>query len=116
LRPSQQSLDYFTSTHVALSLARVSTHYFRHHCFLQPNQILDRARRLAGIPGILVHGRYDMVCPPDQAWALAQAWPDAELDLVRESGHSAYDPATVDALVRATQRFSHDFGVTDDEA
>ena len=116
LRPSQQSLDYYTSTHVALSLTRISTHYFRQNCFLETNQILQQADRLAGIPAILVHGRYDMVCPPDQAWALAQAWPDAELDLVRESGHSAFDPATVDALVRATHRFSRKFGNADDEA
>lgn len=116
LRPSQQSLDYYTSTHVALSLSRISSHYFRQNCFLEANQILEQAHRLTGIPAILVHGRYDMVCPPDQAWALAQVWPDAELDLVRESGHSAFDPATVDALVRATVRFSREFGNADDEA
>ncbi|WP_108126638.1 prolyl aminopeptidase [Saccharospirillum mangrovi] len=116
LRPSQQSLDYFTSTHVALSLARISTHYLCHGCFLKPNQLLDQMDRLAGIPGYIVHGRYDMVCPPDQAWVLAELWPDAELDVVREGGHSAFDPAMTDALVRATQSVSERFGQGDEEA
>jgi len=116
LRPSQQSLDYFTATHVALSLARVSSHYFRNRCFLEENQLLRHSQHLEGIPGTIVHGRYDMICPPDQAWQLAMHWPDAELDLIREGGHSAFDPAIVDALVRATQRWAHHFGSGDGEA
>lgn len=106
LRPSTQSLDYFTQTHVALSLARISAHFFREKCFLAENQILEAAGALAGIPGTIVHGRYDMICPPEQAWALSKHWPDAELDFIREGGHSAFDPANVDALVRATQKWS----------
>ncbi|PTY37565.1 prolyl aminopeptidase [Saccharospirillum sp. MSK14-1] len=116
LRPSQQSLDYFSSTHVALSLARVGCHYIRQQFFIEPDQILQQADRLAGIPGYLVHGRYDMVCPPDQAWQLAQRWPDAELDLVREGGHSGFDAAMVDALIRATQNVAQRFGQGDEEA
>lgn len=106
LRPSSQSLDYFTQTHVALSLARISAHYFRNRCFLAENQILAQASVLSGIPGTIVHGRYDMICPPEQAWALSKHWPDAELDFIREGGHSAFDPANVDALIRATERWS----------
>ncbi len=116
LRPSQQSLDYFTSTHVALSLARVSSHYFRNRCFLEENQILDQCLAIESVPGTIVHGRYDMICPPDQAWQLATHWPGAELDLIREGGHSAFDPAIVDALVRATNRWSAHFGNGDGEA
>ncbi|MDB2449078.1 prolyl aminopeptidase, partial [bacterium] len=86
LRPNHQALEYLTSTHVALSLAHIANHYFCHQCFIEPNQLLDQADRLAGIPGYIVHGRYDMLCPPDQALALAKRWPDAELDLVREGG------------------------------
>ena len=116
LRPSQQSLDYFTSTHVALSLARITCHYIQHQFFMQPDQLLQQAHRLAGIPGYIVQGRYDMVCPPDQAWQLAQQWPDAELDMVREGGHSGFDPAMVDALIRATQNVAQRFGQGDEEA
>lgn len=116
LRPSQQSLDYFTSTHVALSLARIGCHYIRHQFFIEPDQLLLQADRLAGIPGYIVHGRYDMVCPPDQAWQLAQLWPDAELDMVREGGHSGFDVAMVDALIHATQNVAQRFGQGDEEA
>lgn len=116
LRPNRQSLDYFTATHVALSLARISSHYFSNHCFVEPDQVLRRADRLNGIPGHIVHGRYDMICPPDQAWALAGRWPQAELDLVREGGHSAFDPGIVDALVRATQAVAQRLGKGDGEA
>lgn len=109
-RPSQQSLEHMTSTHVALSLARISTHYFRNRCFLEADQILDNTSRLAGIPGYIVHGRYDMICPPDQAWELALRWPDAELDMIREGGHSAAEPAVADALVRATEQLAYRLG------
>lgn len=116
LRPSSQSLHYFTQTHVALSLARISAHYFRAGCFLAENQILANAAALSGIPGTIVHGRYDMICPPEQAWALAKHWPDAELDFIREGGHTAFDPANVDALVRATQKWSYYFRHDPDRA
>jgi proline iminopeptidase len=106
LRPNSQSLEYFTQTHVALSLARISAHYFRNGCFLSGNQILDQASVLAGIPGTIVHGRYDMICPPEQAWSLSRHWPDGELEFIREGGHSGFDPANVDALVRATEKWS----------
>lgn len=106
-RPNQQSLDHLTSTHVALSLARISTHFFRNRCFLEDNQILNHASRLAGIPGYIIHGRYDMICPPDQAWELANRWPDVELDLIREGGHSASEATMTDALVRATEQLAH---------
>ena len=106
LRPSSQTLDYFTQTHVALSLARISSHFFRNHCFLAENQILAQAAAFSGIPGTIVHGRYDMICPPEQAWSLSKHWPEAELDFIREGGHTAFDPANVDALIRATQKWS----------
>jgi proline iminopeptidase len=106
LRPSSQTLDYFTQTHVALSLARISSHFFRNHCFLAENQILAQAAAFSGIPGTIVHGRYDMICPPEQAWSLSKHWPEAELDFIREGGHTAFDPANVDALILATQKWS----------
>jgi len=102
LRPKQSVVDFFSDPHTALALARIECHYFVNHCFLEPNQILRDAQRLQGIPGTIVHGRYDMVCPLENAWALSQAWPQAQLRIVADAGHSATEPATVDALIQAT--------------
>lgn len=102
LKPSQEVVDSFTEPHRALSLARIEAHYFMNNSFLEPNQILRDAHKLAGIPGVIVHGRYDVICPLDNAYALHQAWPDSELIIIREAGHAAREPGIVDALVRAT--------------
>ncbi|MDQ2076000.1 prolyl aminopeptidase [Marinimicrobium sp. ABcell2] len=106
LRPHQEVLDSFSRPHRALSLARIEAHYFVHRAFLDDNQILRNAHRLSGIPGIIVHGRYDMICPLDNAFALQNAWPEAELQIIREAGHGASEPGTVDALVRATEEMA----------
>ena len=55
---------------------------------------------------MIVHGRYDVICPLDNAWALHQAWPDSELQIIREAGHSATEPGITDALVRATEEMA----------
>nr|WP_221200528.1 prolyl aminopeptidase [Litorivivens lipolytica] len=86
----------------ALAMARLETHYFMHKGFLSENQLLEQAGKLAGIPGIIVHGRYDMVCPLDNASALHAVWPDSELRIIREGGHSPFEPVMTDALVHAT--------------
>jgi proline iminopeptidase len=115
-RPNQSSQDYYTATHTALALARISSHYFINHCFIDRDQILNNVDQLAGIPGYIVHGRYDMICPPDQAYDLASKWEDGELDLVREGGHSAFDAAMLDALIRSTGRLANRLGSPDNEA
>ena len=86
----------------ALAMARLETHYFMHKGFLTENQLLEQAEKLQGIPGIIVHGRYDMVCPLDNAMALHECWPESELRIIREGGHSPFEPAMTDALVHAT--------------
>lgn len=102
LEPDDSVVDHFSNPFTALSLARIEAHYFAHDAFLEPNQIVARAHRLGGIPGVIVHGRYDMICPLSQAWALHCAWPEAELHVVPDAGHSAAEPGIVHALVRAT--------------
>ncbi|SFD58561.1 prolyl aminopeptidase [Klenkia taihuensis] len=72
-----------------LAIARVVTHYWAHGCFLEPGQVLRDAHRLAGIPGLLVHGRFDVSGPLDTAWALHRAWPDSELVVVGDAGHAS---------------------------
>lgn len=105
LRPNQSVAEYFSDPHVALALARIEAHYFVNKSFMQANQLLSDAHKLAGIPGVIVHGRYDMVCPLDNAFVLHEVWPSAELQIIRDAGHSGSEPGIVDALVRATNDF-----------
>ncbi len=70
--------------------------------FLSDNQILNNADKLRDIPGVIVHGRYDVVCPIDNAWQLQQSWPNSELHIIADAGHSASEPSTTAALVKAT--------------
>lgn len=78
-------------------------------CFLEPDQILKNTLHLNGIPGVIVHGRYDVVCPVEQAWELHRAWPDARLEIIPDAGHSATEPGIVDALMTATSQFAMRF-------
>lgn len=101
LKPNSSVIEHFGSPHTALALARIEAHYFAHDTFLKPDQLLRNADRLADIPGFIVHGRYDMVCPIQSAWDLHRAWPQAKLEIVPDAGHSAAEPGIVDALVQA---------------
>lgn len=109
LRPNHDVVEHFADPHVAMSMARIECHYFMNGIFLEPNQLLRDASKLADIPGIIVHGRYDIVCPLDNAFDLHQQWPQAKLEIVRDAGHSAMEPGIIDALVRATQEFGYRF-------
>lgn len=100
LHPNPRVVEHFGHPHVAIALARIECHYFMNQAFLEPDQITGNARKLKDIPGIIVHGRYDMICPVDNALALSQAWPEAELRIIRDAGHAASEPAIIDALMR----------------
>lgn len=106
LHPNPKVVEHFGHPHVAIALARIECHYFMNNSFLEPDQIVRNASRLSGIPGIIVHGRYDMVCPLDNALALSKAWPEAELQIIRDAGHSASEPAIVDALIRGVEHIA----------
>jgi proline iminopeptidase len=97
---------HFAHPHVALSLARIECHYFVHHAFLQPDQLIRDADRIAGLPGVIVQGRYDLICPMRSAWELHQVWPESELRVVPDAGHAASEPGIRRALVEATDRFA----------
>ena len=109
LLPKTVVVEHFGNPLTALSLARIECHYFMNNSFLAEDQLLRHADRLHTIPGVIVHGRYDVVCPLEQAWALRQAWPQAELNIVPDAGHSATEPGIVDALVTACNRFAARF-------
>jgi len=87
-----------------LSLARLSAHYFHHRLFLANSPLLENVAAIRHLPGVIVQGRYDVVCPIATAEALHRAWPGSELVVVPDAGHSAFEPGIRAALVAATQR------------
>lgn len=109
LLPKASVVDHFADPRTALSLARLECHYFVNDSFLEDNQIIARAGCLEKIPGVIVHGRYDVVCPLEQAWELHCAWPASQLQIIADAGHSASEPGIVDALVDATDRYAWQF-------
>ncbi|KDE39636.1 Proline iminopeptidase [Nitrincola lacisaponensis] len=106
LHPNQDIAQHFGEPHVALAMARIEAHYFYHGCFMRENQLIEDAGKLRDIPITLVHGRYDVVCPIEQAFALHQVLPHAEFNIIRDAGHSAFEPGITDNLIRATDRFA----------
>jgi proline iminopeptidase len=90
-----------------MAFARIECHYFVNGGFLEhPHQLIEGAQKLRKIPAVIVHGRYDAICPLRNAWRLHRAWPEAELVVVEAAGHSANEPAIAAALCRATDRFA----------
>lgn len=89
----------------ALAFARIENHYFVHDAFLRGRAILDRMDRIAHLPAVIVHGRYDVVCPVASAWELHAAWPGSELHIVPDAGHAMAEPGTTHHLLEATDRF-----------
>ena len=107
LRPPAGIEERFGRAGFALAFARIETHYFVNGGFLEePDQILRDMPRIRHIPGVIVQGRYDLVCPATSAWDLHRAWPESELKLVPDAGHSAFEPGIVHELVCATDRFA----------
>jgi proline iminopeptidase len=106
LLPNPKREDQFGSPEFALALARIEAHYFVNRGFFShENQLLDGVERIRGIPGVIVHGRYDVVCPIDTAFELHRRWPEADFRIVQDAGHSAYEPGIMAELVAATDRF-----------
>jgi proline iminopeptidase len=89
----------------AVPFARIALHYFVHGGWLEPDQLVREAGKLAGIPGRIVQGRYDAVCPPVTAWELHEAWPDSTLLMLPQAGHAVTDRGVLDALLDATDEF-----------
>lgn len=98
---------HFADPHHALAMARIECHYFMHKSFLRKNQLLDDAHKLPNVPAWIIHGRYDVVCPIEQAYALHQAWPQAQLIICPTSGHSAFEAEITHALLNATDQLKN---------
>lgn len=106
---NKEIVNHYASPFTALSLARIECHYFFNNAFLEPDQILHNMGRISHIPATIVHGRYDIICPLEGAWALHKAWPQAVFNIVANAGHSASEKGIIDALVSATHDFSKSF-------
>ncbi|MDZ7685196.1 MAG: prolyl aminopeptidase [Gammaproteobacteria bacterium] len=106
LHPNQRLIKHMLDPHRALARCRIGVHYFNNRCFLEENQIIDNIASIRSIPGIIVHGRYDMICPLENAFSLHEAWRSSQIFVVREAGHSATEPSLIDALIRATRDMS----------
>ena len=89
----------------ALAFARIENHYFVHGGFLDDGQLLRDIDRIAHIPGVIVQGRHDIVCPATSAWDLHRAWPGSQLHIVPDAGHAASEPGIAHHLVEATDKF-----------
>jgi len=106
LHPNPKREDQFGTPEFALALARIEAHYFVNRGFFEhENQLLDGVDRVRQIPAVLVHGRYDVVCPIDTAFELHRRWPEADFKIVPDAGHSAYEPGITAELIAATNRF-----------
>lgn len=99
-------VEHFADPHLALAMARIEAHYFINQAFIGCNQILSDCYKINQIKTTIVHGRYDMVCPLEQALALYEALPESELHIVRDAGHSAFEAGITDNLIRATDNFA----------
>lgn len=105
LAPDPDLVAHTGEDNFALAFARIENHYFVNHGFLAEGQLLRDVDRIRHIPTVIVQGRYDVVCPMDSAWALHRAFPEADLRVVGDAGHSAMEPGILHELVEATDRF-----------
>jgi proline iminopeptidase len=107
LRQDPGFIDAHKADAFALAFARIECHYFVNGGFFEvEDQLLRDASRIRAIPGTIVHGRYDVVCPVQNAWDLHRAWPEAKLEICPNSGHSAFEAEITDALLRATDGYA----------
>ncbi|MEO9327527.1 prolyl aminopeptidase [Gordonia aurantiaca] len=106
-RPEESSsADPDEAARFDLAFATIENHYFVNHGFLDDGQLLRDIDRIAHIPGVIVQGRYDVVCPMRSAWDLHRAWPSADLHIVDDAGHASFEPGIRHHLIEATDRFA----------
>ncbi|MBD0372315.1 MAG: prolyl aminopeptidase [Pyrinomonadaceae bacterium] len=106
LFPDPDLINKFGEAQQALSLARIECHYFMNNAFFETdNYLIENVGKMRHIPAVIVQGRYDVVCPMMSAWELHRAWPEAELRVIPDAGHSAGEPGIISALVDATDHF-----------
>jgi len=105
LTPNPALVATYNDPKFAIAFAKLALHYFTHAGWLADDQLIRDAGKLTGIPGRIVQGRYDVVCPPVTAWDLHRAWPESALTIVPRAGHAVTDMGILDALIEATDEF-----------
>lgn len=100
------------NTHTTLRCARIESHFFYHDCFINEDQILDNMSLIREIPTIIIHGRYDMICPLSNAFQIHKALPNSRLEIVRNAGHMSSEPGIVNALIKATNEIANNTTVS----
>jgi proline iminopeptidase len=106
LLPRPEVVESFTEQQYAVAFARIENHYFMNLGWFEEEQLIRDAGKLAGIPAVIVQGRYDACTPAMTAWDLHRAWPEAEFHLIPDAGHAFDEPGILDALIEATDRFA----------
>jgi proline iminopeptidase len=107
MRLNPNYVKRFGDPEFAAAFARIECHYFVNGGFLErPDQLLEQVPKIRHIPAVIVQGRYDVVCPARSAWDLHKAWPEADLKIVPDAGHAAFEPGIARELVLATDRFA----------
>lgn len=110
LIPDPAYVESFAEDRFAIAFARIENHFMVNRGWLEEGQLYRDAGKLAGIPGVIVHGRYDACTPVDNAWLLHKAWPEADLHVVPDAGHAFDEPGNLHRLIEATDRFAADGG------
>lgn len=102
-------IEKFADPEFALAFARIECHYFMNNSFFSSdNYLIENVGRIRSISSVIVQGRYDVVCPIQSAWDLHRAWPEAQLKIIPDAGHSISEPGIIDALVEATDHFGRE--------
>jgi proline iminopeptidase len=105
LLPSEEAISTFSADQTAVSLARIECHYFMNDAWFRKDQLLEDVDKIRHIPAVIVHGRYDVVCPVTSAWDLHKRWPEAKLQIIPDAGHSVFEPGILNALIATTEDF-----------
>ncbi|HXA47018.1 MAG TPA: prolyl aminopeptidase [Burkholderiaceae bacterium] len=105
LLPHPEAVAEFTTDAVAVGLGRLEAHYMANQAFFTEDQLIRNIKRIDHLPAVIVQGRYDVICPPQSAYRLHQAWPEAKFHLIADAGHAAMEVGIAQALVAATEQF-----------
>src|SRR6266852_689920 len=106
VRPNHRPDSRYEDPRFRMAFARLVTHYWHHAAFLEDGMLVGNAGRLAGVPGVLVHGGIDLSSPSDIPWLLSEAWPGSELKVIDQAGHGGGQPGIQEAVVAALDRFA----------
>ena len=108
LLQDENFISDFSDDKFAEAFARIECHYFMNNCwFDSDNHLIENMHKIRHIPGVIIHGRYDIVCPVIQAWDLHKAWPEADLHIIPDAGHSIFEEGIKNKILEYTDRFSN---------